>query len=130
MNEHESFHELGQFHGESATQAVGVNNSVGDTPFPFLDMGTSFVIGFAIGYFLKKSFKFMLIMLGLGLVVLFILESKGMFHVDDQAIQNSVSSGVDSFQNIVAMLKERLSKMELLTGAGAIAGFFAGLKFG
>lgn len=130
MNEHESFHDLGQFHEQTATHAINGANSVGDTPFPFLDMGTSFVIGLAIGYFLKKSFKFLLILLGLGLVVLFILESKGMFHVDDQAIQNGVSSGVDSFQNIVSMLKDRLSHMELTTGAGAIAGFFAGLKFG
>ena len=129
MNEHESFHELGQFHGETATQTTGLS-SAGDTPFPFLEMGTSFVIGLAIGYFLKKSFKFLLLILGLGLVALFILESQGMFHVDDQTIQNGVSSGVDSFQGIVGMLKERLANMELTTGAGAIAGFFAGLKFG
>lgn len=129
MNEHESFHELGQFHGETATQSTGLSN-VGDTPFPFLEMGTSFVIGLAIGYFLKKSFKFLLLILGLGLVLLFVLESQGMFHVDDQTIQNGVSSGVDSFQGVVSMLKERLSNMELTTGAGAVAGFFAGLKFG
>ena len=129
MNEHESFHELGQFHAETATQSTGLSN-VGETPFPFLEMGTSFVIGLAIGYFLKKSFKFLLLILGLGLVLLFVLESQGMFHVDDQAIQNGVSSGVDSFQGVVSMLKERLSNMELTTGAGAVAGFFAGLKFG
>jgi uncharacterized membrane protein (Fun14 family) len=130
MNEHESFHELGKFHGETATQSSGLTSNMGDTSFPFLEMGTSFVIGLAIGYFLKKSFKFLLLILGLGLVVLFVLESKGMFHVDDQAIQTGVSSGVDSFQGVVAMLKERLANMELTTGAGAIAGFFAGLKFG
>ena len=130
MNEHESFHELGQFHGETATHADGISKITTDTPFPFLDMGTSFVIGLAIGYFLKKSFKFLLLILGLGLVLLFVLESQGMFHVDDQTIQSGVSSGVDSFQNIVGMLKERLAKMQLTTGAGAIAGFFAGLKFG
>jgi len=129
MNEHESFHELGQFHGETVTQSSGMHTA-GDSAFPFLEMGTSFIIGLAIGYFLKKSFKFLLLILGLGLVLLFVLESNGKFHVDDQAIQNGVSSGVDSFQNLVGMLKERLSSMELSTGAGAIAGFFAGLKFG
>ena len=128
MGEHESFHELGQFHGEAVTNS-GVQKA-GESGFPFLEMGTSFVIGLAIGYFLKKSFKFLLLVLGLGLVLLFVLESNGAFHVDDQTIQNGVSSGVDSFQNLVGMLKERLSKMELSTGAGAIAGFFAGLKFG
>jgi len=106
--------------------AVDASNS----GFPFLEMGTSFIIGLAIGYFLKKSFKILLILLGLGLVILFVMESKGMYTVDDTAIQNGVSSGVHSFQSLVAMLKDRLSHMELTTGAGAIAGFFAGLKFG
>ena len=110
---------------------TGATTTGGDaTAFPFLEMGTSFVIGLAIGYFLKKSFKFLLLLLGLGLVVLFVLESQGYFQVNDGMIQNGVSSGVDSFQNLVGMLKERLSKMELSSGAGAIAGFFAGLKFG
>jgi uncharacterized membrane protein (Fun14 family) len=132
MNEHQSVHELGKFHGESATYDTGLSasSSVGDTAFPFLEMGTSFVIGLAIGYFVKKSFKFLLLFLGLGLVTLFILESQGYFHVDDQVIQDGVSTGVDSFQNVVNMLKERLSNMELSSGAGAVAGFFAGLKFG
>ncbi|MBU1667104.1 hypothetical protein KKC13_01725 [bacterium] len=98
--------------------------------FPFLEMGTSFIIGLAIGYFLKKSFKILLLLLGVGLVVLFVMESKGMYTVDDAAIQNGVSSGVNSFQSLVEMLKTRLSNMEVTTGAGAIAGFFAGLKFG
>jgi uncharacterized membrane protein (Fun14 family) len=129
MNEHESFHELGQFHSETATSSGGMPTT-GDSAFPFLEMGTSFIIGLAIGYFLKKSFKFLLLILGLGLVLLFVLESNGAFHVDDQTIQNGVSSGVDTFQNLVGMLKERLSNMELTTGAGAVAGFFAGLKFG
>jgi len=98
--------------------------------FPFLEMGTSFVIGLAIGYFIKKSFKFLLLLLGLGLVALFVMESQGMYTVNDEVIQNGVSSGVDSFQSMVAMLKDRLAKMELTSGVGAIAGFFTGLKFG
>lgn len=106
--------------------AVDASNS----GFPFLEMGTSFIIGLAIGYFLKKSFKILLLLLGVGLVVLFVMESKGMYTVDDATIQNGVSSGVDSFQSLVAMLKNRLSEMEVTTGAGAIAGFIAGLKFG
>jgi uncharacterized membrane protein (Fun14 family) len=112
---------------DSASNVAQQGSSSG---FPFLDMGTSFVIGLAIGYFLKKFFKIMLLLLGLGLVVLFVLESKGVFHVDDQAISNGVSGGVSWFQNLIAMLKDRLSSMQLTTGAGAIAGFFAGIKLG
>jgi len=98
--------------------------------FPFLEMGTSFVIGLAIGYFLKKSFKFLLLILGLGLVVLFVLESQGYFHVNDGMIESGVSTGIDSFQGLVAMLKDRLSNMKISSGASAVAGFFAGIKFG
>ena len=97
---------------------------------PFLQMGTSFIIGLAVGYFLKKSFKFLLLILGLGLVVLFVLESQGMFTVNDGMIENGVSSGVDSFNSVFDMLKNRLASMELSSGVGAVAGFFAGLKFG
>ena len=110
---------------------TGTTTTGGDVSgFPFLEMGTSFVIGLAIGYFLKKSFKFLLLLLGLGLVVLFVLESQGYFQVNDGMIQEGVSSGVDSFQNLVAMLKDRLAQMEISSGVGAVAGFFAGIKFG
>jgi uncharacterized membrane protein (Fun14 family) len=106
-------------------------NSVNsNAPFPFLEMGTSFIIGLAVGFFLKKFFKFMLLILGLGLVVLFYLESKGTVHVDGQVIESGVSSGVDSFQHLVALSKEKLSQMSLSSKAGALAGFFAGIKFG
>jgi len=109
------------------TTATTTHNS---SAFPFLEMGTSFVIGLAIGYFLKKSFKFLLLLLGLGLVILFVLESQGYFHVSDGMIENGVSSGIDSFQGLVAMLKDRLSSMKISSGASAVAGFFAGIKFG
>ncbi|HHH20071.1 MAG TPA: hypothetical protein ENK86_06150 [Campylobacterales bacterium] len=116
---------------EYAVNTAGTTAAATDqSAFPFLEMGTSFVIGLAIGYFLKKSFKLLLLLLGLGLVILFVLESQGYFAVNDEMIQNGVSSGVSSFQSLVDMLKNRLSSMELTTGAGAIAGFFAGLKFG
>lgn len=131
MNENQPYgNPYGQegFEREVYTPDTAIDASHSD--FPFLEMGTSFIIGLAIGYFLKKSFKILLLLLGVGLVVLFVMESKGMFTVDDATIQNGVSSGIDSFQSLVAMLKNRLSQMEVTTGAGAIAGFIAGLKFG
>jgi uncharacterized membrane protein (Fun14 family) len=101
-----------------------------ETPFPFLEMGTSFIIGLAIGYFFKKFFKMLLLILGLGLVVLFVLESKGSVHIDDKMIESGVSTGIDSFNGLVSMVKARLSSMKLSSGASAVAGFFAGIKFG
>ncbi len=100
------------------------------SPFPFLDMGTHFVIGLAVGYFMKKFFKLLLIFLGLGLVALFVLESQGVSTVNEEALTNGVSQGVDSFKGLTSMLQERLSSMKFSSGVGAVAGFFAGLKFG
>jgi uncharacterized membrane protein (Fun14 family) len=108
--------------------AVGTTATEGG--LPFMQMGISFIIGLAVGYFLKKSFKFLLLILGLGLVVLFVLESQGAFQVDDAMIKDGVSSGVSSFQNLYDMLKTRLGSMEFSSGVGAVAGLIAGLKFG
>jgi len=84
----------------------------------------------AIGYFFKKFFKILLLILGLGIVVLFVLESKGTIHVDDKMIESGVSTGVDSFNGLVTLVKDRLSNMKISSGASAVAGFFAGVKFG
>ncbi len=32
------------------------NIPAGETTFPFIEMGTSFIIGLAVGFFLKKFF--------------------------------------------------------------------------
>ena len=49
---------------------------------PYLEMGSGFMMGLSVGYFLKKSFKFTLLLCGLILVVLFILENKGIVAID------------------------------------------------
>ena len=125
MNEHESFHELGKFHGETATNSGGVQVT-GETPFPFLEMGTSFVIGLAIGYFLKKSFKIFLLILGLGLVLIFVSG----IDISGQMIEDKASDAVNIFQSFAGKLKAWLENLELSHKAGAVAGFIAGLKFG
>jgi len=98
--------------------------------FPFLEMGTSFVIGLAIGFFMKKFFKLLLLILGFGLVILFVMESQGISTVDEQSLDAGVTSGINSFKSLAVMLQDRLSNMTITSGAGAIAGFFVGLKFG
>ena len=116
---------------EYAVNSSQTATTTGDaSPFPFLDMGTHFVIGLAVGYFLKKFFKFLLIFLGLGLVLLFVMESQGISTVDEKALEAGVSQGVDSFKGLTSMLQDRLSNMTPSSGIGAVAGFFAGLKFG
>ncbi len=110
---------------------TSTSTTAGDAvAFPFLEMGTHFVIGLAIGYFMKKFFKFLLIFLGLALVILFVMESQGISTVDETSLTNGVEQGVSSFKSLTIMLKDRLGHMQPSSGVGAVAGFFAGLKFG
>ena len=97
-----------------------------DAPFPFLEMGTSFVIGLAIGYVVKKSFKILLFMLGAGLIFLYLSGAD----INGADLENKVSDGVNMFQSFSGKLKTWLSELELSNKAGAIAGFFTGIKFG
>lgn len=131
MNEHQSVHDLGQYHGEKADYGGEISTiaeTTSSSPFPFLEMGSSFVIGLAVGYFLKKSFKAVLFVLGLGLIVLFYMESQGLFTLNDAMLDNGVATGIDYFKTIVSALKERLTNFT--SGLGAVAGFLVGIKFG
>jgi len=129
MNENQAYgNPYGQ--DELGREVMGSNIDTSGSSFPFLEMGTSFVIGLAIGFFMKKFFKLLLLVLGFGLVILFVMESQGISTVNEQALDAGVSSGIDSFKGLASMLQERLSNMTLTSGAGAVAGFFVGLKFG
>lgn len=48
----------------------------------FLKLGFSFIVGLAVGYALKFTFKIVLAMIGLFLIGLFALQYAGMAHVD------------------------------------------------
>ena len=115
---------------ELGREVLGGNIDTSGSAFPFLEMGTSFVIGLAIGFFMKKFFKLLLLVLGFGIVILFVMESQGISTVDEQALDAGVSTGINSFKGLASMLQERLSNMTMTSGAGAVAGFFVGLKFG
>jgi len=130
MNEHQSVHDLGQYYGEQANNGGDISKSMGGeaSPFPFLEMGSSFVIGLAVGYFLKKSFKAVLFILGFALIVLFYMESQGLFSLNEAMLDSGVSTGIDYFKSIVSALQERLTSFT--SGVGAVAGFLVGIKFG
>jgi len=97
---------------------------------PYLEMGTGFLIGLSIGYVLKKSFKILLILLGVGLITVFILESKGVITLNEEHLQATVSQGADIFKHFISFLQNRLEHFEVSSGLSAIAGFLAGLKMG
>jgi len=104
------------------------NSISADTPLPYLEMGSSFVIGLAVGFFIKKSFKMVLFILGFALIISFYMESQGIFTINDKVLEESISNGMQYFDYLVAAVKERITSFQ--SGVGAVAGFVVGLKLG
>jgi len=107
-----------------------VNTGTQQVPFPYLEMGAGFLIGLSIGYVLKKSFKTLLVLLGIGLIVVFVLESQGVVTLNEGGLGNILNSGMDMFKAFAGFLKDRLDNFHLGSGFSALAGFFIGLKMG
>ncbi len=99
-----------------------------DHPIPYLEMGSSFLIGLAVGFFIKKSFKAVLFILGFSLIMMFFMESQGIFTINDKVLEQSIAQGSDYFNFLVASVKERITSFQ--SGVGALAGFVVGLKLG
>ena len=108
---------------------VPLENSItADSPLPYLEMGSGFVIGLAIGFFIKKSFKMVLFILGFALITTFYMESQGIFTINDKVLEESVANGVKYFDYLISAVKERITGFQ--SAAGALAGFVVGLKLG
>ena len=125
MNEAQYLQKMGQ--GDVYREPIESGISA-DTPIPYLEMGSSFIIGLAVGYFIKKSFKIVLFIVGFALIVMFFMESQGVFTINDKILEESIANGAKYFDFLVASVKERITSFQ--TGVGAIAGFIVGLKFG
>ncbi|CAA6828377.1 MAG: Unknown protein [uncultured Sulfurovum sp.] len=101
-----------------------------ETLIPYLDMGTGFLIGLAVGYTLKKSFKLLLLLLGLYIIAIFVLENKGMMSINEASLENTVTNLFSKFKEFVIFLKDRLSNFQFSKGISTVAGFALGLKIG
>jgi uncharacterized membrane protein (Fun14 family) len=112
----------------SANQPVINGTATTDAPLPYLELGSSFLIGLAVGYFIKKSFKIVLFILGFSLILIFFMESQGVLTLNEQVLEKSISEGSTYFEFIVSSLQERITSFK--TGIGAGAGFLVGLKIG
>ncbi|WP_456430999.1 FUN14 domain-containing protein [Nitratifractor sp.] len=97
---------------------------------PYLEMGSGFLIGMAVGYVLKKTFKVLLIFGGLAVIFLFVLENQHIVTINEDSLSHAADSGVHGFERFALFLKERLARLKLSGGASAVAGFFVGLKMG
>ena len=98
--------------------------------FPYLEMGSGFLVGLSVGYFLKKSFKVILVLMGLVVVALFVLESKGVISINEGNLDSTVTAGASAFKTFAGFLQERLGRFTFAGGGSAIAGFLTGLKWG
>lgn len=97
---------------------------------PYLEIGAGFLIGLSIGYVLKKSFKALLFLLGLGLIFLFVLEGQGVITLNENNLQQSIDTGANLFVNFIEFLKVRLERFKISGGVSAIVGFYIGMKLG
>ena len=102
----------------------------GETSLPYLEMGTTFLIGLSVGYVLKKSFKLLLFLTGMAVIVLFFMEHQGVIVLDEMKLQEGVGTFFEKFKQSFAFLKDRLVQMHAGSGASALAGFVVGLKLG
>lgn len=103
----------------------------GNTIQDFLlgNVGAPFIIGFAVGYFAKKTLKFALLLAGLAIIIMFVTEYYGFTHVSDEGLKNATSVVVNGMKTFADFLLNRLSQITS-RGLSAVAGFATGLKFG
>jgi len=126
LNQGDALQKMGQ---DTYYRDIPMENSISaDTPLPYLEMGSSFVIGLAVGFFIKKSFKMVLFILGFALIASFYMESQGIFTINDKVLEDSISNGMQYFDYLVSAVKERITSFQ--SGVGAVAGFVVGLKLG
>ena len=97
---------------------------------PYLDMGSGFVIGMAVGYFFKKSFKLLLLLLGTALVLLFALDQFDIIELHKEQLEQTVTTGTGYFKQFGAFLKAKLGEFGYAGAGSAIAGFLLGVKMG
>jgi uncharacterized membrane protein (Fun14 family) len=97
---------------------------------PYLEMGVGFLLGLAIGYTIKKSFKILLFLVGLGIISLFIFESQGLLSLNEATISHHIDSLFGQFQSLFSLIKERLERFSTSQGVSSLAGFVVGLKIG
>lgn len=101
-------------------------------PVVGMEFGLGGLIGFAIGYFFKKSLKIVLFTLGFITLILVLLNQFEFVNIQWKTIEMAYSSAVEGtggskqiLESITQWLSDRIP-----LGGGLVVGFFAGLKFG
>lgn len=103
-------------------------NNTQNIEIPYLEMGGGFLLGLSVGYALKKSFKALLLVFGLGFIFMILLENQGAISIDQVPLQDAINLGVEKFKSIFELLKHRFENYHAVGGMSALAGFIVGIK--
>lgn len=93
------------------------------------ELGPAFLIGLAVGYFAKKVFRIGLFLFGALVVLTFLLDQSGLFHVAPETLESMATGVGNEAVTAGGFLRQHL---EIFSGKGLSAGvgFIAGLKSG
>ncbi len=97
--------------------------------FLLITIGAPFLMGMAVGYFMKKTLKIGLFLLGLSIVALFVAGYYGVISISGADLTHAVEKGTSAVNRFGSFLVNSLSGLGGV-GVGGAAGFFVGLKMG
>lgn len=102
-----------------------------DLPLLGLEMGIGGVMGFAVGFFLKKSIKLLFLLLGFLIFIMVFLDQLGMIIIRWGAVEEAYDAVVReaSARDLLFGFLEWLTR-RIPLGGGLIAGFLLGFKVG
>ena len=97
--------------------------------YMLINVGAPFLIGMAVGYFMKKALKVGLLLLGLALVLFFVADYYDIIGINQEGLTNAVDRGSAAVNTFGSFL---INNLKAYGGAtiGGVAGFFVGLKMG
>ena len=92
-------------------------------------VGTSFLIGLAVGYFAKKVLRLGLVLMGAVIVLLFVCEHFGIISIHVDTLNQFANTTIAATQNTGHFLTSNLDHYRS-QGISALGGFVVGLKLG
>ncbi|MCK5888405.1 MAG: hypothetical protein KAG19_00515 [Methylococcales bacterium] len=106
-----------------------MDNVEDSSSFLLINVGAPFLIGMAVGYFVKKMLKIALFIFGMFMVFLLVTAHYGFIEINDANLTNAVQDGTSSINQFGTFLIDSLSGYKSIAASG-VAGFFVGLKMG
>jgi uncharacterized membrane protein (Fun14 family) len=89
----------------------------------------AFILGLAIGFFLKKTFKTFLLFLGAAAVIVILLNHNGWIDIGLDSMTSVAEQGQEKLQSVFELAKEHLGSIGA-HGVTGVAGLMLGLKMG